>query len=69
MRGLLAHVYRWCRPVAKIGRTLRPRAPRWRRPCYRPVVVTIRNRNGVLDVVGIDRPTEFPEAVPRQAGK
>jgi hypothetical protein len=34
-----------------------------------PVVVTIRNRNGVLDVVGIDRPTEFPEAVTRRAGK
>jgi hypothetical protein len=35
----------------------------------KPVVVTIRNRNGVLDVVGIDRPTEFADAVPRRAGK
>jgi hypothetical protein len=35
----------------------------------KPVVVTIRNRHGVLDVVGIDRPTEFPDAVTRRAGK
>jgi hypothetical protein len=35
----------------------------------KPVVVTIRNRNGVLDVVGIDRSTEFPDAVTRRAGK
>ena len=27
-----------------------------------PVVVMIRNRNGLLDVVGIDRPTELPNA-------
>jgi hypothetical protein len=34
-----------------------------------PVVVTIRNRNGVLDIVGIDRPTEFPDAVTRLANR
>jgi hypothetical protein len=27
-----------------------------------PVVVTIRNRNGAVDVVGIERPTDFPVA-------
>jgi hypothetical protein len=42
-----------------------PLFPHW----AKPVVVTIRNRNGMLDVVGIDRPTEFPDAVPRRAGK
>ena len=35
----------------------------------KPVVVTIRNRNGVLDIVGINRPTEFPDTVTRRAGK
>jgi hypothetical protein len=35
----------------------------------KPVVVTIRNRNGVLDIVGIDRPTEFPDTKTRQASK
>jgi hypothetical protein len=35
----------------------------------KPVVVTIRNRNGVLDIVGIDRPTEFPDTNTRQASK
>jgi hypothetical protein len=34
-----------------------------------PVVVAIRNRNGVLDVVGIDRPTEFPDPATRPAGR
>jgi len=42
-----------------------PLFPHW----TKPVVVTIRDRNGVLDVVGIDRPTEFRDAVPRKAGK
>jgi hypothetical protein len=35
----------------------------------KPVVVTIRDRNGVLDIVGIDRPTEFPDTVTRRANK
>jgi hypothetical protein len=35
----------------------------------KPVVVTVRNRNGVLDVVGIDRPVEFPDTKTRQASK
>jgi hypothetical protein len=37
--------------------TNHPRFPHW----MTPVVVTIRNRNGLLDVVGIDRPTDLPE--------
>jgi hypothetical protein len=35
----------------------------------KPVVVTIRNRNGVFDIVGIDRPTEFPDTKTRQASE
>jgi hypothetical protein len=31
--------------------------PHW----TKPVVVTIRDRNGLLDVVGIVRPTELPD--------
>jgi hypothetical protein len=44
--------------VAKIG-TQQPEFPHW----SHPVVVTIRNRNGLLDVVGIDRPTDLPDVV------
>ena len=42
--------------VAAIS-TLTPQFSHW----VAPVVVTIRNRGGTLDVVGIDRPTAFPE--------
>ena len=42
--------------VAMIS-TTHPAYPHW----TKPVVVTIRNRNGRLDVVGIDRPTELTE--------
>jgi hypothetical protein len=35
----------------------------------KPVVVAIRTRSGVLDVVGIDRPTAFPDAVTPRAGR
>jgi hypothetical protein len=41
--------------VARIS-TRQPLYPHW----VNPVVVTIRNRSGLLDVVGIDRPTELP---------
>ena len=44
--------------VATIS-TNQPGFPHW----IKPVVVTIRNRNGLLDVVGIDRPTALPERV------
>ena len=40
--------------VAMIS-TSQPEFPHWRKP----VQVTIRNRNGHLDVVGIDRPTDL----------
>ena len=43
--------------VAMIS-TSQPAFPHWKRP----VQVTIRNRNGHLDVVGIDRQTELPDA-------
>ncbi len=42
--------------VAMIS-TIQPAFPHW----SNPVVVTIRNRNGLLDVVGIDRPTALPQ--------
>ena len=41
--------------VAEIE-TVDPRFPHW----TRPVLVTIRNRAGALDIVGIERPTELP---------
>ena len=42
--------------VAAIS-TLTPQFSHW----VAPVMVTIRNRGGTLDVVGIERPTAFPE--------
>ena len=45
------------RYAAAMISTTHPAYTHWNKP----VVVTIRNRNGVLDVVGIDRPTELPE--------
>jgi hypothetical protein len=42
--------------VAMISTTQRA-FPHW----SQPVRVTIRNRNGLLDVVGIDRPTDLPD--------
>ena len=42
--------------VATIS-TSHPAFPHW----IKPVVVTIRNRNGLLDVVGIERPTDLPD--------
>jgi hypothetical protein len=42
--------------VAMIS-TSQPAFPHWRKP----VQVTIRNRNGHLDVVGIDRPTDLAD--------
>ena len=44
--------------VATIA-THQPAFPHW----SKPVVVTIRNRNGLLDVVGIDRPTSLLDRV------
>jgi hypothetical protein len=38
--------------------TSHPQFAHW----MRPVVVTLRNRGGVLDVVGIDRPTDWAGA-------
>jgi hypothetical protein len=35
--------------------TSHPQFPHW----VQPVVVTVRNRGGMLDVVGIDRPTDW----------
>jgi hypothetical protein len=47
--------------VATIS-TIEQAFPHW----TKPVVVTIRDRNGLLDVVGIERPTELPDpAAPR----
>jgi hypothetical protein len=37
--------------------TTHPEFPHW----GKPVKVTIRHRNGLLDVVGIDRPTDLPD--------
>jgi hypothetical protein len=34
----------------------------------KPIVVAVRTRSGVLDVVGIHRPTACPDAVPPGAG-
>ena len=42
--------------VATIA-THQPGFPHW----SKPVVVTIRDRNGLLDVVGIDRPSDLPD--------
>ena len=42
--------------VATIS-TIQPAFPHWRKP----VLVTVRNRQGLLDVVGIERPTNLPE--------
>jgi hypothetical protein len=42
--------------VASIS-TIQRTFPHWRKP----VRVTVRNRNGLLDVVGIERPTDLPE--------
>ena len=42
--------------VATIS-TIQRAFPHW----IKPVVVTIRNRNGLVDVVGIDRPTDLPD--------
>ena len=42
--------------VATIS-TSHPAFPHW----IKPVVVTVRNRNGLLDVVGIERPTDLPD--------
>jgi hypothetical protein len=39
--------------ISTIHRTF----PHWNKP----VRVTVRNRNGLLDVVGIERPTELPK--------
>jgi hypothetical protein len=41
--------------VAEIS-TIQRAFPHW----IEPVVITIRNRNGSVDVVGIDRPTDLP---------
>jgi hypothetical protein len=52
--------------VARIGMR-QPQFPHW----IHAVVVTIRNRNSLLDVVGIDRPTDLPGVVAnrRASGK
>ena len=44
--------------VARIS-TIQRAFPHW----IKPVIVTIRNRNGLVDVVGIDRQTTLPELV------
>jgi hypothetical protein len=49
--------------VARIT-TQQPEFPHW----SHPVVVTIRNRDGLLDVVGIDRPTDLPDVVANRRG-
>jgi hypothetical protein len=42
--------------VASIS-TIQRMFPHWQKP----VLVTLRNRNGLLDVVGIERPTDLPK--------
>ena len=53
-------------PVATIATHL-PAFPHW----SKPVLVTVRDRNGLIDVVGIDRPTDLPDVADgeRQARK
>ena len=46
-----------CRYAIAMIATNHPQFPHW----MKPVTVTIRNRDGRLDVVGIDRPTDLTE--------
>ena len=47
------------RHAVAIISTIQRAFPHW----IKPVIVTIRNRNGLVDVVGIDRQTTLPQRV------